>query len=294
MMRKRFTVVGLGEVLWDVFPDGPRFGGAPANFACHAAMLGADAFMVSQVGTDELGDRAIVELSEHGVHTDAMGRTADSPTGTVQVALDAAGKPTFTIADNVAWDAIPWSFALASLAGRADAVCFGTLAQRHEASRQTIRQFLNGTGPECLRIFDVNLRPPFFDAEIVRVSLPLANVLKLNDEELPIIAAMLNVTGNEIELLTEIRSRYLLRLVALTKGARGAMLLSDAGTWEGAAPPVQVRDTVGAGDAFTAAMTMGLLRGDDLETIGRHACEVAAFVCTQAGAVPQLPDSLRR
>ncbi len=292
-MRKRFTVVGLGEVLWDVFPDGPRFGGAPANFACHAAMLGADTFVVSQVGTDELGDRALAALAEHGVHTDAIGRTPDRPTGTVQVALDALGKPTFTIIEDVAWDSIPWSFTLAFLAGRADAVCFGTLAQRDETSRQTIRQFVNGTGPDCLRIFDVNLRPPFFDPQIVLDSLPLANVLKLNDEELPIIARMLNRTGSEIEVMAELRARYLFRLVALTRGARGAMLLSDAGTWEGAAPLVQVRDTVGAGDAFTAALTLGLLRGKELGAIGRHAIEVAAYVCTQAGATPRLPESLR-
>lgn len=292
-MRKRFTVVGLGEVLWDVFPDGPRFGGAPANFACHAAMLGAEAFMVSQVGSDELGDQAIAELRDHGVHTDAVGRATDRPTGTVQVALDEAGKPRFTIADHVAWDSIPWSFPLASLVGVVDAACFGTLAQRHEPSRQTIRQFVKGTGPDCLRIFDVNLRPPFVDPQLVLDSLPLANVLKLNDEELPIIAAMMNVTGSEEELMTQLRQRYPLELIALTRGSKGAMLLSDAGLWQGAAPAVQVRDTVGAGDAFTAAMTMGLLRGDDLETIGRRACEVAAYVCTQPGAVPRLPEELR-
>jgi fructokinase len=290
-MRKQFTVVGLGEVLWDLFPDGPRFGGAPANFACHARRLVGHSIMVSQVGIDTLGDKAIGFLRQRGVGRE-IGRTPDRPTGTVQVSLDAEGKPHFTIAEDVAWDAIPWSPELAALAPKVDAVCFGTLAQRREASRQTIQRFVTTMRPDCLRIFDVNLRPPFIDPQTVVDSLAMANVLKLNDEELPIVASMLSLSGNDIELMGQIRDRYQLQLVALTRGANGAALLSRTGTWEGVPPAVEVKDTVGAGDAFTAALTRGLLRGDSLDVIGPHACAVAAYVCTQPGATPRLPDSL--
>jgi fructokinase len=292
-MGERFTVVGLGEVLWDVFPDGPRFGGAPANFACHAAMLGADAAMVSRVGADELGEQAVASLRGHGVDTQHVGCGGDHPTGTVRVELDAAGKPRFAIAEGVAWDDIPWSDDLATLAARADAACFGTLGQRSEASRRTIRRFLEATGPRCLRIFDVNLRPPFDDRQIVLDSLRLADALKLNDEELPIVAAMCGVGGVGLEAMAGLRARYGLRLVALTRGEHGAVLLAGGAASECAAAPVRVQDTVGAGDSFTAAMALGWLRGRDPDAICRHACRVAAFVCSQAGATPTLPDELR-
>jgi fructokinase len=293
MMSERWVVVGLGEVLWDIFPDGPRFGGAPANFACHAAMLGADAFVVSQVGQDKLGDQAVAVLRDRGVDTALVARSGHRPTGTVRVALDEAGKPQFTIGEAVAWDAIPWSESLGNLAARTDAVCFGTLGQRGVVSRQTIRRFLETTRPDCLRVFDVNLRPRFDDRATVLDSLALANVLKLNDEELPVVAAMCGFAGTDHEVIEKLRDRYQLRLVALTRGARGATLLNAEGSCECAAPAVQVRDTVGAGDAFTAALVLGWLRGCSLEAIGEHACQVAAYVCSQAGATPALPGALR-
>lgn len=287
------TIVGLGEVLWDLFPDGARFGGAPANFACHAAMLGAGAAVVSQVGDDELGEKAVAALRRHGVEARHVGRSRDRPTGTVRVELDAAGRPQFEIAQGVAWDHIPWSDDLADLARRADAVCFGTLAQRGETSRATIHRFLESTGPDCLRILDVNLRRPFFDDGVVLDSLGLANAVKLNDEELPAVASMCDLAGPAPAVLQGLRERYGLRLVALTRGAEGAMLLGGEGIVECAATPVAVEDTVGAGDAFTAAMALGWLRGQGLEVIGRHACRVAAFVCTRAGGTPDLPEELK-
>src|SRR5262245_276043 len=224
-MDRPFTIVGLGEMLWDVFPDGPRFGGAPANFACHAAMLGANSFVVSQVGADALGHQAVAALGGYGVNTEQVARSPDRPTGTVQVALDSAGKPRFTISENVAWDAIPWLASLAGLAARTDAVCFGTLAQRQATSRQTIRQFLEATRPDCLRIFDVNLRPPFVDPSTILDSLRLARAVKLNDDELPVVAALAGMSGSEIDMMRQLRERYDLQLVALTRGARGAALL---------------------------------------------------------------------
>src|SRR6266850_3146345 len=202
-MPERRTVVGLGEILWDVFPDGPKFGGAPANFACTTAELAAnrmDVYIVGAVGNDALGKKAIELLRSHGVNTTCVAQVAH-PTGQVNVTLDNAGKPTFEIAENTAWDNLPWSDELSQLAARADAVCFGTLAQRSPTSRETIRRFVQSTRPSCLRILDINLRPPFWTEAIVRESLELANVLKLNDTELPVLADMMNLRGTHDEFL---------------------------------------------------------------------------------------------
>lgn len=288
-----FTVVGLGEVLWDLFPDGPQFGGAPANFACHAAMLGADAYVVSRVGDDELGERAIAALRRHGVEARLVGRDRDYPTGTVRVELDDEGSPRFEIAGDAAWDHIPWADELEGLARRADAVCFGTLAQRAETSRGTIRRFLEATGRDCLRILDVNLRRPFFDPRVLIDSLRLADAVKLNEEELPLVASICELAGSARDVLGGLRARYGLRLVALTRGAEGAMLLGAGGIAECAGTPVVVRDTVGAGDAFTAAMALGYLQGLGLDEVCGRACRVAAYVCTQAGGTPELPEALK-
>lgn len=292
-MSKRFTVVAVGEALWDVFSDGPRFGGAPANLACHAAAMGAEVFMVSQVGDDELGDQAMTALREYGVNTDNIGRSAVYPTGTVEVKLDTAGKPQFTISENVAWDRIPWSEQLIELASKADAVCFGTLGQRHEVSRRTIQQFVAAANPSALRILDVNLRAPFYDRSVIDQSLDLANVFKLSDDELPIIAPMLGIDASESETLSQLAQRYHLRLVALTRGEHGAMLLDGKHASHAEGRRVAVQDTVGAGDSFTAVLTLGILEGSPLDVINQRACQVAAYVCSQAGATPSLPKQYR-
>ena len=288
-----FTIVGLGEVLWDLLPDGPQFGGAPANFVCHAAMLGGDASVVSRVGDDELGQGALAALRRHGVETRHLARSRDRATGTVRVELDDAGRPRLEISEDVAWDHIPCSEELDGLARLADAVCFRTLAQRSETPRRTIRRFLETTRPDCLRIFDVKLRQPVFDDQVVHDSLRLADAVKLNEEELPVVTSICNLAGSAPEVLVGLRQRYGLRLVALTRGAEGAMLLGAEGIAGCAATPVVVRDTVGAGDAFTAATAMGWLRGLGLDAICRDACRVAGFVCTQSGGTPDLPETLR-
>jgi fructokinase len=292
-MNDRSLIVGLGELLWDVFPDGVRFGGAPANFASHAAMLGAGSFVVSQVGDDDLGHKAIAVLAEHGVNTDFVATSRQNPTGTVQVELDSAGQPRYTIARDIAWDFIPWSESLQSLATRADAVCFGTLAQRSETSRTAIRRFIDATRPDCLQIFDVNLRQTFYSDAIVLESLDFANAVKLNGEELTTVAAICGLRGDERELLVKLQKRYNLQLVALTKGSQGAILFDGTSFADCAAENVIVKDTVGAGDAFAAAMALGWLKRANLESICQRACRVAAFVCSQAGAVPSLPAELR-
>ncbi len=290
-MADRFHVVGLGEMLWDVFPTGPVFGGAPANVACHAAALGADAAMVSSVGTDDLGDRALAALVERGVDTSAVARSAQYPTGTVQVHLSADGQPSYEITRHVAWDYIPWTSQVEKLAARADAVCFGSLAQRSETARATIRRFLEATRPDCLRVFDVNLRQNFYNDEILRESLKLANALKLNDEETPVVARA--CFGEPMDdPIDRLADQFDLRLVALTLGSKGAILASGGERHQQPAPKAEVVDTVGAGDSFTAAMIQGTLAGWPLAEIAARATAVAAYVCSQSGATPILPRAL--
>lgn len=290
-------VVGLGEILWDLFPDGPHFGGAPANFACHVAGLrGAeiDVFIAGSVGRDALGRRAIELLQEHGVDTSCVS-SVDSPTGQVRVEIDEVGRGRFEIAAETAWDNVAWSKELQHLAERADAVCFGTLGQRSEVSGHTIQEFLRTTPPHCLRILDINLRPPFWNEGIVLRSLELANVLKLNDSELAIVADILGLSGAADELLVQLIDRYSLQLVALTRGADGAVLRSALGQQSDLpGEPTAVADTVGAGDAFTAVLAIGMLRGLPLEMINVWGNRVASYVCSQPGATPHLPDYLHQ
>lgn len=291
-VERRPVIVGLGEILWDVFPDGAKFGGAPANFASHAAALGGDVRMVSGVGRDELGDAALQTLKKKQLSTDFIQQPENFPTGAVQISVDAAGRPTYEFGRDEAWDHLLWSDALAELARDTDAVCFGTLGQRGRISRQTIQRFVAATRSDCLRVFDINLRPPFVSLPDVDASLRLATVLKLNDDELPVLAEHYGLTGSPIDQLKLLAQRFALRAVVLTRGADGAVLLRGDEISERPGQSVVVKDTVGAGDAFTAAVTLGLLRGLPLDVINRHASRVAAFVCSRAGATPQLPTEL--
>ena len=279
-------VVGLGEVLWDVFPDGPRFGGAPANYACHAASLGADSHMVSAVGRDDLGDRALQAFSEHTVETSAVQRNGYR-TGAVHIELDAEGKARYEFVDNTAWDHLERSPALDDLAARADAVCFGTLGQRSRESEQTIRRFVATTSAPCLRVFDVNLRPPYYADSALLESLKIANILKLNDDELPIVAELCGLSGTDREIRQSLAQRFDFRIVALTRGPQGSLLVSGNEASDHPGVATSVIDTVGAGDAFTAALTLGVLAELELEAIHDRASRVAAFVCSQAGATPR-------
>lgn len=296
-MTEHPTIVGLGEVLWDVFPDGPRFGGAPANFACTTAQLvgkRAAVWMASSVGRDDLGRRALAALSEHGVETGCVSQI-ERPTGQVLVKLDAARHATYTFAADTAWDNLAWSSDLAELARRADAVCFGTLAQRSATSRQTIQRFVRETPASCLRVLDINLRPPFWTEDVVLESLELAGILKLNDTELPVVRDLLSLHGDDRDVLRQLCDRYSLSAIALTLGASGSLLMSSIGeSSDLPGAPVDVADTVGAGDAFTAALVGGLLGGLPLGAINEWAGRVASFVCTQPGATPGIPDALRR
>jgi len=293
-MNTRPVIVGLGEVLWDVYPDAAHFGGAPANFACHAASLGAESWMVSSVGSDELGERAVEKLRERDVQCGHVSRDGRHATGRVLVTLNAAGQASYEFAADTAWDHLTWSDDLVPLAARCDAVCFGTLGQRSPASLETIRRFVKATPASALRVFDVNLRQRFYDAETMRASLQLASAVKLNDEELPIVGELCGLRAvTPREMLNELASQFELRFAALTRGPRGSLLIAGAAEDDCPAPPTTVVDTVGAGDAFTATLVMGFLKGLALDAINRHANAVASYVCSQKGATPVLPDALR-
>lgn len=293
-MRQRPVVVGLGEILWDVFPDGARFGGAPTNFACSSAGIGreaSDVYMVSAVGTDELGDKAIDALVEHGVHVDAVTRNS-RPTGKVHVKLDKSGHASYEFEADAAWDRLQWSNHLEQLAKRTDIVCFGTLGQRSETSLAAVRRFVTSTPSNALRILDINIRRPFIQDEVIVDSLKLANVLKLNDEELPELKRLFQLTGSPLSMLHQLLDRFSFQIVALTRGSNGAILVRGNEVSEEPGVHVDVVDTVGAGDAFTAVLAIGVHQGRDLQWINHKACEVAAFVCSQSGATPKIPDRL--
>lgn len=290
------TILALGEVLWDVFPDGPRFGGAPANFACACAELGrqrVNVSLASAVGNDDLGRHARQRLAEHGVGTTHL-TTSDQPTGQVLVTLDADGKASYRFIENPAWDHVTLTPGLLEAARTTDVVCFGTLGQWATTSRDTIRSAVQSVSSNGLRILDINLRTPFWTREVVLESLALANVVKLNDEELPIVGELLGVTGSPDEVLRAIVTRHSPRLIALTRGANGSVLLTANGERsESPGVRIEVVDTVGAGDAFTAALALGLIHGLPLGEMHRWATDVAAFVCTQPGGTPTMPDHLR-
>jgi fructokinase len=240
---------------------------------------------VSAVGWDDLGDRALDELRAHGVMTDCVARLRGYPTGRVNVTLDHAKVPTFEIRKDAAWDYIPWGATLETLARRVDAVCFGTLGQRSTQSRDAIMRFLRATRESALRVLDLNLRQDYFDAAGVERSLELASALKLNDHELTVLAALCGTGASPTPAtLKSIARRYDLRLVALTRGPAGAVLVAGDAESTELPPPVRVVDTVGAGDAFTAAMVCDFLRGASLGLVNRHANEIAAFICSVPGA----------
>ncbi len=290
-MESNFVVAGIGELLWDVFPEGKRLGGAPVNFSYHCHQLGAGGYPVSAVGDDELGAEIRGVLVAEGVPDLHVSTDSAHPTGTVQVTLE-QGKPRYEICEGVAWDHIPMAEDLKQLAHLADAVCFGSLAQRHEDSRTSIHAFLEATRPETLRIFDVNLRQAFFSKDLIAASLEHANILKLSDEELPVLGEMFGITGTVFEQLESLRRRFDLRLIAYTRGPEGSLLVTEYETDSHPGVACTAVDTVGAGDSFTAALCMGLLQNLPLPKINHHANQVASYVCSQAGATPVLPAEL--
>jgi fructokinase len=285
------VVVGIGEMLWDVFPEGKKLGGAPLNFSHHCGQLGASAHPVSAVGADADGAEIRQILASKNLPDAQVQTDTAHPTGRVNVTLQ-NGKPTYEILAEVAWDYIRFDQNLWDLASRADAVCFGSLAQRSPVSCTTIQAFLEAMRPEALRIFDVNLRQNFYSKEILETSLRHANIFKLSDEELPTLARFFDLTGQVLNQLQALRGMFDLRLVAYTRGGEGSLLVTANETSDHPGIPTEVVDTVGAGDSFTATLCMGLLQNLPLAEINRRACQVASFVCSQSGATPQLPSNL--
>jgi fructokinase len=292
-MSSRPVIVGIGEVLWDVLPAGRQLGGAPANFACQARALGAEARLVSRVGNDALGREALAALAALGLPTDSIGVDSSLPTSTVSVTVDAGGQPRYQIHENVAWDALRVDAAAQFAVAGAGAVCFGTLAQRSELSRATIRALVQAAPAEALRIFDVNLRQHYFTGPLIEQSLAQANILKVNDAELPRLSELFHFSGDVRSQVSALAGKFKLRLVACTRGQHGSLLFSEGQWSEHTGRPTEVVDTVGAGDAFTAAMAVGLLAGWTLDEINERANAVAAYVCSQPGATPALPDRVR-
>jgi fructokinase len=294
MTNAKRTIVGLGELLWDLLPSGKQLGGAPANFAYIANLLGDTGIPASRLGRDSLGDEALKKLAQLGLSNDFVQQDPSHPTGTVKVEIDASGQPRFDISELVAWDFLEWTSSWQQLANEADAVCFGSLAQRSAPSRSTIRSFLQATRPEAVRIFDVNLRQNFYSAQILAESMKLATIVKLNHEELPRIMHLLEHESRaEKDSARRLLSSHDLQWVCVTRGSRGSLLISLDECSEHPGIKVKVADTVGAGDAFTAALVHGYLRGSSLTQINETANRVGAWVASQPGATPTVkPGSL--
>ena len=290
-MEDKRMIVGLGEALWDVLPEGKKLGGAPANFAYHTGQFGLDTLAVSALGEDRLGDETIAAIEEQGLNY--MMPRVPYPTGTVQVTLDDEGIPAYDIMENVAWDNIPFTDEMKAVAQNCRAVCFGSLAQRNVVSRGTIKKFLSATPDDCMKIFDINLRQSFYTKEVIDESLHLCNVLKINDEELVVIGRMFGYPGLDMQdKCWLLLGKYNLDILVLTCGVNGSYVFTPGSMSFYETPKVEVADTVGAGDSFTGTFCACILKGKSVADAHRIAVDASAFVCTQKGAMPKLPDTI--
>ena len=293
-------ILGIGELLWDLLPEGPRLGGAPANFSVMAGRLGSHAAILSRIGRDDLGRKAVDLLDPLPADTEFLQVDPEHETGRGTVVLK-DGQPEFTIHQPAAWDFLELSDEWVRLAERADAICFGSLAQRSLESRQTIQTLAAQTKSDCLRVFDVNLRAPFYSSEVIQESLELASVMKMSDTEVPLVLGLVGLqafnpedgaalrTGAE-KLLDEFPT---LRMVAVTRGGNGSLLVTRDGWHEHPGIAVKVADTIGAGDAFTAAMVTAMLRGGDLAKLNEAGNRWGSWVASQSGAMPDLDERVQ-
>lgn len=281
-------IVGLGEVLWDVLPEGKKLGGAPANFAFHAGQFGMDSLAISAVGNDALGDETLAELTKKNLNH--VIPRMDYPTGTVQVELDADGVPTYDIKTNVAWDNVPFTKEIEAIAKDCRCVCFGSLAQRSEVTRSTIHKFIKAMPKGSLKIFDINLRQNFYDKDILQSSIKACNILKINDEELVQLGRLYGYPGLDISnKCWLLLGKYNLDMLVLTCGVNGSYVFTPGCMSFQETPKVEVTDTVGAGDSFTGTFASAILNGMSVPEAHKLAVEVSAYVCTQQGAMPRLP-----
>lgn len=286
-MNTKPVVAGIGELLWDMLPSGKQLGGAPCNFAFHASQAGCVSHVVSAVGQDEPGDELISTMHQLGLSDQYIQRNR-YPTSTVTIKLDAGGHPDYTIHEQVAWDHIEWNAKIPELAGQLDAVCFGSLAQRSAESEHTIVSLVSATKESCLKVFDINLRQRYYSKNIIIQSLILSDVLKLNDDELPVVAGYAGVGGDIRDQLKKLLKHFKLKYIVYTMGSRGSIIVCPEEYSFIEAPEVIVADTVGAGDAFTAVFIAGILKGHPLSVVHQKATEIAALVCTRKGATPDL------
>jgi len=288
------VIVGMGEVLWDMLPEGKKIGGAPANFAYHVSQYGFDGCVVSAVGDDKLGNEILESFNNRRLNY--LIQRVPYPTGTVQIELDEAGIPCYEIKENVAWDNIPFTVDLEKLAKKTRAVCFGSLAQRNTVSRETINRFLDVMSDAAgqYRVFDVNLRQGFYDKEILCNSMKRCNILKINDEELIAVSRMFEYPGIDLEdKCRTLLSEYGLEILILTCGVNGSYVFTRENVSFVNTPKIEVADTVGAGDSFTATFISAILKGKSIREAHELAVEVSAYVCTQNGAMPELPISIK-
>ena len=288
------VIVGMGEVLWDMLPEGKKIGGAPANFAYHVSQYGFDGCVVSAVGDDKLGNEILESFNNRRFNY--LIQRVPYPTGTVQIELDEAGIPCYEIKENVAWDNIPFTDDLEKLAKKTRAVCFGSLAQRNTVSRETINRFLDVMSDAAgqYRVFDVNLRQGFYDKEILCNSMKRCNILKINDEELVAVSRMFEYPGIDLEdKCRALLSEYGLEILILTCGVNGSYVFTRGNVSFVNTPKIEVADTVGAGDSFTATFISAILKGKSIREAHELAVEVSAYVCTQNGAMPELPISIK-
>lgn len=284
---RQFAIAGIGEVLFDIVGDTEILGGAPVNFAFHAKQLGGAGYAISTIGQDERGKRILAEMERRQLSTEFISILDGYDTGFVEAQLDSRGVATYLFPADIAWDHLHVNARAMQMAANLDAICFGTLAQRTRASRSAITKFLEATSDQCLKVFDVNLRQQFYSAEILRDSCMLADVVKVNDEELQIMAPLFHLKGSVKEQLARLVTLFGLRLAVLTRGERGSLLVSSeqSSDYEGM-PLDELADTIGAGDAFTAATVFGLLQGFALDRINVEANRLAAWVCSKPGAMP--------
>jgi len=295
MTGSRHKIVGLGELLWDLLPTGKQLGGAPANFAYISTLLGNKGIVASRVGRDDLGDLAVRQLSAIGVNTGSIQLDTTHATGTVRVEVDHAGQPKFEIGEGVAWDFLEWTSLWQKLAAEADAICFGSLAQRAETSRTTIRKFLGAARKDAVRVFDVNLRQAFYSKEVLAESMQAADIVKLNHEELPRIMELFgHPQREEIAAADLLAETYHLKLICVTRGCRGSLLIREGSVDEHPGYRIRVADTVGAGDAFTAGLVREYLRGSSLPAMNETANRVGAWVASQVGAMPSPGEGIER
>jgi fructokinase len=284
-MNNKPLVAGIGELLWDILPTGKQIGGAPCNFAFHTLQAGCESIVISAVGNDKPGDELLMTLTDLTINCEFIQRN-NLPTGTVTVILNEKGHPQYAIHENVAWDNIKFTAKIESKINELDAVCFGSLSQRNYVSAATIQQLLELVKPGCLKVFDINLRQHFYSPEIITKSLDFADVLKLNDEELPVLSGLFSLKGEVKNHLKQLLNQFNLKYIVYTMGEKGSIIMTDKEFSFLESPEVVVADTVGAGDSFTAVLVSGLLKGLPLNKVHEAATHTAAFVCTQKGATP--------